>query len=153
MWEDDTMRVARFVRINREQGEALQELLRRMIPSPRIAQRAHIVLLAASGLRDKQIAQELGIRSETAARWRNRFLDGGVTALEKDAPRPKGHRTITAGQIKRVVAMTIRNESSNAIHLSSRTVAAAAGISDFSVRRIWRENGLLPHTKSLESEK
>jgi transposase len=147
------MRVARSVRVSRDQAEALKELSRRLLPSPRIAQRARIVLLAASGLRDKQIAKELGIRSETAARWRNRFLDGGITALEKDAPRRRRHRTITEGQIERVVAMTIHCKSSNTNHWTARTVAAAAGISDFSVRRIWRENGIQPQMKHLDSRK
>jgi DNA-directed RNA polymerase specialized sigma24 family protein len=51
------------------------------------------------GLQDQQIANELSITPEKAARWRNRFLDGGLAALRKDAPRPGGPRMITDKQI------------------------------------------------------
>ena len=53
----------------------------------RLVERARIVLLAADGWQDKDIAAELRMTPEKAARWRNRFLDGGLAALEKDAPR------------------------------------------------------------------
>jgi transposase len=139
------MRVARLVRLSSEQGKALKQLSRGRSLSARIVERARIVLLAADGLRDKEIAQELGITPEKAARWRNRFLDGGVAALEKDAPRPGRPRTIADCQAKRVVAMTIHQKPANATHWSTRTMAATAGISEASVRRIWHANGLKPH--------
>jgi transposase len=96
-------------------------------------------------LQDKEIAQQLGITPEKAARWRNRFLDGGIAALEKDAPRPGRTRIISDRQVKRVVAMTIRHKPAGATHWSTRTMAAAAGISEASVRRIWHAHGLKPH--------
>jgi transposase len=108
-------------------------------------ERAGIVLRAADGLRDKEIAEQLGITPEKAARWRNRFLDGGITGLQKDASRPGRTRTITDDQVKRVLEMTIRHQPANATHWSTRTMAAAAGISEASVRRIWHAHGLKPH--------
>src|SRR5277367_6570867 len=94
---------------------------------------------------DKEIAQQLGITPEKAARWRNRFLEGGIAALEKDAPRPGRTRSISDRQVKRVVAMRIRHKPAGATHWSTRTMAAAAGISEASVRRIWHAHGLKPH--------
>jgi len=47
-------------------------------------ERARIVFLARAGLQDQQIAAKLKITPEKAARWRNRFLDGGFAALDKD---------------------------------------------------------------------
>jgi transposase len=116
----------------------------RSLPA-RVVERARIVLRAANGLRDKEIAQELDITPEKAARWRNRFLDGGITALQKDAARPGRTRTITDDQVKRVVEMTIGRKPANATHWSTRTMAAAAAISEASVRRIWHAHGLKPH--------
>jgi transposase len=139
------MRIARPVKLNAEQRRAAERLARgRSLPA-RIVERARIVLRAADGLQDKEIAQQLGITPEKAARWRNRFLDGGIAALEKDAPRPGRTRIISDRQVKRVVAMTIRHKPAGATHWSTRTMAAAAGISEASVRRIWHAHGLKPH--------
>jgi transposase len=108
-------------------------------------ERARIVLLAASGMQDKQIAAKLRIMPEKAARWRNRFLDGGLKALDKDAPRPGRTPTITPVKIQEVVRRTTQDKPSNATHWSTRTMAAATGLSEKSVRRIWHKHGLKPH--------
>jgi transposase len=110
-----------------------------------LVERARIILRAANGLQDKQIADELHITPEKVARWRNRFLDGGLTALQKDAPRPGGPRTISDKRIKQVVEKTTQDKPDNATHWSTRTMAAAVGLSEASVRRIWRAHGLKPH--------
>ena len=78
----------------------------RSLPA-RVVERARIVLLAAEGLENKQIAQRLGIWPEKAARWRSRFLAGGIASLEKDAPRPGRTRTIGDRRMKKVVEMTL----------------------------------------------
>jgi transposase len=111
----------------------------------RLVERARIVLRAADGLQDKQIAAELHITPEKAARWRNRFLDGGWTALQKDAPRPGGPRTITDRRIAEVVEKTTQEKPANATHWSTRTMAVAVGLSEASIRRIWHTHGLKPH--------
>jgi transposase len=131
--------------LNPEQKAALQRIARqRSLPS-RLVERARIVLRAADGLENKQIAAQMGIMPEKVARWRNRFLEGGIAALEKDAPRPGRTRTITDGRVKQVVEMTLHQKPANATHWSTRTMATAAGISEASVRRIWRAHGLKPH--------
>ena len=121
------MRVARPVWLNPEQRKILERQVRGRSLAARVVERARIVLLAADGLRDKEIAQELAMTPEKAARWRSRFLDGGIPALQKDAPRPGRTRTITDRQVKRVVEMTIRQKPLNATHWSTRTMASAAG--------------------------
>ncbi len=47
--------------------------------------------------------------------------------------------------MKRVVEMTLHHKPANATHWSTRSMARAAGISEASVRRIWRAHGLKPH--------
>jgi transposase len=108
-------------------------------------ERARIVLLAGAGLQDQQIAAELRITPEKAARWRNRFLDGGIAALERDAPRPGRTPTITTAKVQEVIRKTTREKPSNATHWSTRSMAEAAGLSEKSVRRIWHKHGLKPH--------
>lgn len=139
------MRVARPVTLDPEQRKALQQQARARSLPARVVERARIVLRAADGLQDKEIAAELGIQPEKAARWRNRFLDSGLAVLRKDAPRPGRPRVITEAKVKSVVEKTTREKPVNATHWSTRTMAAAAGISEASVRRIWRAHGLKPH--------
>jgi transposase len=108
-------------------------------------ERARIVLLAAAGCQDQQIAARLKITPEKAARWRKRFLDGGLAALDKDAPRPGRTPFITPAKIREVIRKTTHEKPGNATHWSTRTMAAAVGLSEKSVRRIWQKHGLKPH--------
>jgi transposase-like protein len=63
--------------------------------------RARIVLLAAEGKQDLKIARQLSIVPRTAARWRSRFLRGGIAGLEHDASRP-GHTPSVSPELVRV---------------------------------------------------
>jgi transposase len=139
------MRIAVPVELSPEQRTALESIGRQRSLPLRVVERARIVLLAADGLENKQIAERLHSTQEKAARWRKRFLSGGITALQKDAPRPGKPRTITDQKVKKVVEMTLHRKPANATHWSTRTMARAAGISEASVRRIWRAHGLKPH--------
>jgi len=111
----------------------------------RSVERARIVLMAATGLQDREIAATLKITPEKAARWRNRFLDGGVAALEKDAQRPGRTPAITAKKVREVIRRTTQEKPDNATHWSTRTMAKAVGLSEKRVRRIWHKHGLKPH--------
>ena len=103
------------------------------------------MLLAAAGEQDKEIAHALSMTPKKVSRWRKRFLQLGLAGLEKDAPRPGRTPSINARLIKRVIDMTTRQKPAKATHWSTRTMAEAAGISEASVRRIWRAHGLKPH--------
>jgi transposase len=122
------MRVARPVSLDPEQLQLLERQARTRSLPARQVERARIVLRAAAGWLDKDIASELGITPEKVARWRNRFLDGGMAALRKDAPRPGRPRTIPADKVKQVVDKTTREKPPAATHWSTRTMSAATGI-------------------------
>jgi transposase len=108
-------------------------------------ERARIVLRAADGAQDKDIAAELAITPEKVARWRKRFLAGGMAALQNDAPRPGRPRIIPASKVKEVVDKTTLEKQPAATQWSTRTMAAAVAVSEATVRRIWHANGLKPH--------
>jgi transposase len=139
------MRVARPVVLEPDQKDALESRARARSAPARNVERARIVLLASTGLQDQQIAVELKITPEKVARWRKRFLDGGVAALEKDAPRPGRTPTITQAKIQEVIRRTTQEKPDTATHWSTRTMAQASDLSEKSVRRIWRKHGLKPH--------
>jgi transposase len=143
--EDATMRTAPAIQLNPEQKAALEQRARgRSLPA-RVVERARVVLRAAAGQQDKEIAVALKITPKKVARWRKRFLALGVAGLDKDAPRPGRKPQITSLLTQHVVEMTTRQKPPNATHWSTRGMAAAAGISEASVRRIWHAHGLKPH--------
>ena len=139
------MRVAPSVVLDDQQRKTLEQWARSRSLPIRQVQRARIILLAADGKQDLEIAAAVNISNQKAARWRKRFLQKGLSGLQKDAPRPGRTRTITATKVQDVVRKTTREKPDNATHWSTRTMAAASGISEKSVRRIWHQHGLKPH--------
>src|SRR5471030_1696793 len=139
------MRVALPVVLTNEQRRTLEQWARSRSLSVRQVQRAQIVLLAADGKQDLEIAAAVNVSNQKAARWRKRFLQKGFPSLEKDATRPGRTPTITADKIEDVVRKTTQAKPDNATHWSTRTMAGAIGISEKSVRRIWHKHGLKPH--------
>src|ERR1700687_2882755 len=139
------MRIAPAITLSPEQRTMLESQARSRSLPVRVAERARIVLLPASGQQDLEIAASMAITPKKVSRWRKRFLARGGAGLQKDAHRPGRKPTIGARLIKRVVTMTTRQQPSNATHWSTRTMAEAVGISADSVWRIWRAHGLKPH--------
>src|SRR3982751_5280465 len=123
------MRVAGAVFLTDEERATLERWARaRSLPSRQV-ERAKVVLQAAAGKQDIEIAQELGISNQKAARWRKRFLQAGLAGLEKDAPRSGRTRTITAALVQEVIRKTTQETPPNATQWSTRTMAAAVGLS------------------------
>ena len=147
------MRVAPAVSLSSEQREVLEQRSRgRSLPA-RVVERARIVLLAAAGKQNKEIAEQLGISAQKAGRWRARFLEQGVSGLEKDAPRPGRTPSIAAKTVARVVRMTTQEKPANATHWSTRTMGAAVGISDASVM-LWSRSLAEPqHVVLVEADR
>lgn len=96
----------------------------------RLAQRARIVLLAARGLQNKAIAEELGIGRAQVARWRERYLQGGLAGIARDLP-----RGAPAAKVDVVRLLDLMEQPAPARGWNSRTLSAALGISPASVSR------------------
>lgn len=139
------MRRAIPISLNEFERQNLQQLKRGRRVSVRLAERAAIVLLAADGLENQQIGQKLGISRLKAGRWRTRYAQQGLAGIEKDAPRPGRHRQIDDPQRAEVVRKTLKQTPEGQTHWSRSTMAAATGLSDSTIGRIWREHGLKPH--------
>ena len=111
----------------------------------RLVQRSQIIQMAADGMLNQDIALSLGITRPTVQLWRDRFLALRLAGLEKDAPRPGRLPKIPAEKITEVIEATLHTKPVNATHWSTRTMAAAQGISEATVRRIWKQHNLKPH--------
>ena len=124
--------------------EQLEAWARRRKSAQALAVRSRVVLAAAEGLKNTQIAERLGIRRATAAKWRTRFVTERLDGLV-DEPRPGRPRTVSDAQVEAVIVATLERVPRDATHWSTRSMAAEVGLSQSAVLRIWRAFGLQPH--------
>jgi transposase len=125
--------------------ERLTDLARRPSVASGLAKRARMVLLAADGMPNAQIAREVGVSRPTVIGWRDRYSRGGIRALE-DEPRCGRPPRIDEAD---VVVATLARDGRPPPHLetsqwSARLLAAELGISFASVARVWRRWGIRP---------
>lgn len=136
------MRVACDVVLTDEERVELTRLARSKLSSVRLAQRAQIVLLAADGMQNKDIAAQLGVSRGQVARWRGRYAQKRLAGIERDLPR--GAPPVKV-DVERLVELTTQTKPEAATHWSTRTMAEKLNVSAASISRHWRANGLKPH--------
>jgi transposase len=136
------MRVAREIVLTNEERAELMKLVRSRVTSARLEQRCGIVLLAADGFQNKDIAQMLGVGRVQVSRWRNRYAQWRLAGIERDLPR--GAPPVTV-DVARLVELTTQTKPEAATPWSTRTMAEKLGVSAASVSRHWRAHGLKPH--------
>jgi len=139
------MRVACAIALTDEQRRVLQRWARGRSTPVRLMQRAKIVLMAAEGTQNKDIAATLRLDGGLVGRWRRRFADKGLPGIEKDAPRSGRKPTRRAAVAAKILEMTTQHKPADATHWSTRTMAAAVGASRSMVHRVWQDSGLKPH--------
>ena len=130
------------IKLADEQRNELERRVRSQTMDARSVRRARIVLLAADGVGNHEIARRLEISRGQVIAWRGRFAQGGVAAIESDLPRSGRKPTIDASEIVRVTTQTTPEGGT---HWSTRKLAAKLGISDTTVLKVWQANGLKPH--------
>src|SRR5215216_3705666 len=108
------------------------------------ARRSRIVLSAAEGLKNTEIAERLGVGRPMVTKWRNRFAQDRLDGLV-DEPRPGRPRTITDEQVEEVVIKTLETTPKDATHWSTRSLAKEVGLTQNAILRIWHAYGLQPH--------
>ncbi len=139
------MRRACRITLTDEDQAILERWSRARSTEARLVERARIVLLAAEGRENKDIAVELGITRATVGRWRDRFAARGITGIEKDAPRGGRPPKARDDLVRKIVEMTTQQKPADATHWSTRTLAEALGTNRSMVSRVWRAHGLKPH--------
>jgi transposase len=118
---------------------------RRRKTAQALALRARIVLACAEGVSNGEVAVELGVSRNTVSKWRSRFVVHRLEGLS-DEPRPGAPRTISDEQVERVIAKTLEEAPPHGdMQWSTRSMAAAMGLSQSTVSRIWQAFGLKPH--------
>jgi transposase len=112
----------------------------------RLAVRSRIILLAAQGMLNQDIAPALDINPNTVSRWRRRFAKERLPCMLRDRPRvSRAQQQRSAQMAQRIVAVTTQEKPPGATQWSTRSLAEYLGVSDTKVQRVWKAAGLKPH--------
>lgn len=136
------MRVAPEIVLTEDERAELMKLTSSRLTSVRLSQRARIVLLAAEGMQNLQIAEHLGIGRIQVARWRGRYAEMRFAGIERDLPRGAPPKKVELAQL---VELTTQSKPETATHWSSRKMAAKLGVHATTISRHWKAAGLKPH--------
>src|ERR1700685_4584020 len=116
--------------------EKLGELARLPTVPSGLAKRARMILLAADGVPNAEIARVTGVSRPTVIGWRDRYESGGIPGAGDEARRGPPAPLPTSGPPPGRLGIT---------HWSARFLASELGISFATVARIWRKWGIQPH--------
>ena len=137
----------RTVPIDLEMADRLE--LERWVAAHRtpqqVSQRCRIVLAAADGCQDREIADELEINPKTVALWRRRFRQEGSDCLWEVAAGRGRKPTYSVDKIAAIIQSTLETRPPGATHWSCRSMAKAQGVSKATVNRIWQSHQIQPH--------
>lgn len=110
-----------------------------------VTQRCRIILAAADGRQDREIAEELEINAKTAALWRKRYRQEGMEGLWEVAPGRGRKPSYDHSRVAAIIHRTLETRPAGATHWSCRSMAKAQGVSKATVNRIWRSHQIQPH--------
>jgi transposase len=125
----------------------LQQLIRAQSTPQGLAQRARIVQLAAKGIGVRAIGGQVGMHRNQVAKWRRRYLRGGLGALQ-DEPRSGRKSRLSTEVLRQIVDQATRPPQGRA-RWTCRAMARKLGISKATVQRVWSENEIKPHLRRV----
>ena len=123
--------------------EQLQQLIRAQSTPQGLAQRARVVQLAAKGIGVRAIGRQVGMHRNQVAKWRRRYLSGGLGALQ-DEPRSGRKSRLSTEVLRQIVEQATRPPQGRA-RWTCRAMARELGVSKATVQRVWSENEIKPH--------
>ena len=132
------------IELTDEERKTLESLGRNRKTAHASARRARIVLAAAEGLANKEIAAKLNMTEATVGKWRRRFAERRLDGL-RDEPRPGAPRRIGDDDIADVIRRTLEETPPDAAHWSLRSMSRAVGYGPSTIHRIWKAFCLKPH--------
>lgn len=139
------MRIAQPIKLTEDEKRTLTSWSRGRRTPARLVIRAKIVLIAAEGFQNIEIASTLKTDRRKVGRWRQRFAQQRLAGIEKDAPRGGRKPTKRTKVAALIIETTTQKKPVNATHWSTRTLARHLKVDKSMVQRIWQANGLKPH--------
>ena len=127
------------------QRSTLQALARSQTTAVRQVRRARALLLAADGMANDSIAQQVGASPTTVRAWRKDFAERGLARFGMVRSGRGRKPTIPDETVEAIVDKTRNCKPRGETHWSCRSMAKAAGVSPATVQRVWSARGLKPH--------
>ncbi len=131
------------VELTEAEEEELQRRVKASTVSKRDSLRAAIVLRRAKGVKQVQVAKELGASVACVNKWSQRFERHGLEGLE-DAKGRGRPCSLPPDKVEQVITRATQPPKPRT-RWTVRTMAKAVGMSPDSVNRIWRANDIKPH--------
>jgi transposase len=131
--------------LDSSQREVLEWLARSRTAEHRLVQRAQVLLYAAGGMPNVDIAGRVGVSKPTVLAWRREFTARGLAKFGQVAAGRGRKASIPQDTIDRIVELTLHHRPEGATHWSCRSMAAVVGVSPATVQRVWAARGLKPH--------
>jgi transposase len=138
-------KVAPSVQLTELQRSELERWVRATRSTRPQTLRARIVLLAAEGHPNDEIASIVEAPEQTVGKWRRRFCQHGMKGLE-DRPRSGRPLRLEVAKINRVLTEVTHPPSSRS-QWSIRSMARHAGVSKSHVQSLWSRNDIKPHVR------
>jgi len=132
------------IQLTIEEKAKLEFTIRSSTAPIRNVLRSRIVLLAAQGKSNQEIAIQLGVHRHSVALWRQRVARQGLRGLDEKVRRGR-KRLYEAEAVEAIVDTTLSTKPRNATHWSTRTLAESVGTSHSTVHRIWSAHQIKPH--------
>ncbi|MBD0021252.1 IS630 family transposase [Gordonia pseudamarae] len=133
------------LRLTKAERATLESLSRAQAAPHREALRARVLLMAADGVGNRVIAEELGVTAVTVRAWRARFAEEGLGKFGQ-VRKGRGRKpSISEDAVAEIVRLTKTTKPKGHTHWSCRTMADHVGVRPATVQRIWSELGLKPH--------
>lgn len=132
-----------IVQITEQEKQELQRRVKSPTVSKRDSLRAQIILRRAEGVKQREVAEQLGVSVACVNKWSQRFEREGMEGLKDRAGR--GRRpSIPPEKVEQVITRATRPPKPRK-RWSVRAMAKEVGISPDSVHRIWKANDIKPH--------
>ena len=110
-----------------------------------VALRCRLVLAAAAGSTDVEIASSYGVSRLTAALWRGRVRTAGINAVWEIQPGRGRKAKYDLEKRDALLAATLETKPRGMTHWSCRSMAKVQGVSKNTVNRLWQLHNLKPH--------
>ena len=144
-------KIASAVVLSEAVRKQLESWVRAQFTPQQVALRSRILLMAADGKQDLEIADELDVNRHTPALWRKRFQTEGLDGVWEVQPGRGRKPLYDEEKVSAIVAATLQTKAKGSTHWSCRTMARAQHFSPSTINRLWQEYNIKPHrTRSFK---
>ena len=144
-------KVARPVVLSKVDQEQLEKWTRAQFTPQQVVLRSRILLMAAEGKQDLEIASELEINRHTSSLWRKRFLADGLGGVWETMSGRGRKPSYDQNKVADMIKATLETKPKGSTHWSCRTMARAQKVSPSTINRLWQDYNLKPHlTRSFK---